>query len=214
MTKASAIYKWVCDSAFFDNPLTHLLETTCPYTSSNLPSTNLTARPPSLFLLSAHSTAMFLLSVLTVLAAGSQLGLGLAVPVAESRDLEKRIPGSIPIQPTTSNLWKYSKCQWDPTLGALNGYTFFSSAMTPDLCTITCGNKGYTYAGLRDKNYCGCGSSFLGTGYPIDKANCQYWPCAGNPSVACGGDFALGVYVLYVFEDGSDTRLWLANDHQ
>jgi hypothetical protein len=143
---------------------------------------------------------MFFLGALTLLASGCQLGFGLVMPIAESRglvggDLDKRIPGVIPIQQTTSNLWKYSKCQWDPDLATLRGYTFYSNWMTPDLCTTTCASKGFTYAGVRDKNYCGCGNNF-NSGYAIGGANCQYWACSGAPSVACGGDFALSIYVV------------------
>ena len=160
---------------------------------------------------------MLLLGAFTILAAGCQLGLGLVVPAIESRDTiaganDKRalinvpaiIPavvpspvyGSIPIQKTTSNLWKYSGCQLDLSLSVLSAYTFTSDVMTPDLCTITCSNKGYTFAGVRDKNFCGCGNSLLGGLVAIDTGRCQYWPCAGNKGVACGGDFSLGVYVV------------------
>jgi len=138
---------------------------------------------------------MFPLSALAVLVAGAQLGQGLVVP-AQPQDLEKRIAGTIPIQATTTNLWKYDHCQWDPTLLTLTGYTFNSNSMTPDLCTSTCASKGFKYAGLRDKTYCGCSNILGGTGYPIEKVHCQYWPCAGNNAIACGGDYALGIYVV------------------
>ena len=141
---------------------------------------------------------MFFLGTLTLLASGCQLAFGLVTPIERgsvASDLDKRIPGIIPIQQTTSNLWKYSRCQWDPDLMSLRGYTFYSNSMTPDLCTATCASKGFTYAGVRDRTYCGCGNSF-NSGYAIDKANCQFWACAGALSIACGGDFALSIYVV------------------
>jgi hypothetical protein len=145
---------------------------------------------------------MTVFTTLTFLLVASQLGQsmvipGLNTPNLTTRDLERRIAGSIPIQTTTSNLWIYDHCQWDPTLATLNAYTFYSNSMTPEVCTAACAARGYTYAGVRDRNYCGCGNRF-NSGYAIDRSNCQYWSCAGAPSIACGGDYALGVYVLWV----------------
>lgn len=108
---------------------------------------------------------------------------------------EKRIPGVIPIQATTTNLWTYGFCQWDPDQATLTAYSFVSTGMTVDLCTTTCASKGYTYAGLEWGNKCACGNSFS-SGYPIDKSNCQWSVCLGSPSVSCGGSYAMSVYIV------------------
>ncbi|RMZ72698.1 WSC domain-containing [Pyrenophora seminiperda CCB06] len=82
----------------------------------------------------------------------------------------------------------------------LNGYFYRINPNGGALCTTTCANLGFKYAGTND-NMCFCdnaiainGTSALGTytyGLPdLDNTLCQF-PCRGNTGEACGNNVNL-----------------------
>jgi hypothetical protein len=126
------------------------------------------------------------------------IALGASTSVDAARIPVKRIPGTIPVQSTSTRAgyWKYDHCQWDPQ-GALSTYSFTSAAMTVDLCTATCQGRNAPWAAVEFGTTCWCGTSasYGGGGYPIAVADCQYTACPGASAVSCGGVTAALVYV-------------------
>jgi hypothetical protein len=67
-------------------------------------------------------------------------------------------------------------------------------AMTTELCLMTCGSKGYPFAGTEFGRECYCGV-VLGNGtVPAEKEKCDS-PCSGNATEVCGGQLHLSLYV-------------------
>ena len=87
------------------------------------------------------------------------------------------------------------KDQGDPygTAGRdISGYKVGSSDMTVQKCTETCGEKGFSYAGVQYGKQCFCGDSYGSSG---GASNCNM-PCSGDSAQICGGFWANSVYKL------------------
>lgn len=90
----------------------------------------------------------------------------------------------------------YAGCFSDPAgTGGARALPFVSDLstnnMTPDTCVSFCKGNGYRYAGIEYYGECYCGASVQGP--QIDESNCDF-PCSGNASDACGGNYILSVY--------------------
>ena len=69
--------------------------------------------------------------------------------------------------------------------------------MTSELCTSTCGSKGFSLAGVEFGIECYCGNSIEnGLGQQLDAGRACYMTCAGNGSEHCGGTWTLTFFQL------------------
>lgn len=92
----------------------------------------------------------------------------------------------------------YRGCFTDSGKRALGAYSFQSNSMSAWGCQWICNSTGYALAGVQNGNQCWCGNSLYGdwqTGYQVAESDCAS-PCAGDPTVQCGGAWKLGIYAI------------------
>ncbi|XP_071799988.1 uncharacterized protein [Asterias amurensis] len=81
------------------------------------------------------------------------------------------------------------------------------TGMTVDFCRTLCRNRNLQYYGLQAGSQCFCGGAladpFQYTEYTADQVNCSY-PCSGDASQTCGGDFRMQVYEFNEPVPGAD----------
>ncbi|TCD69328.1 G- protein-coupled receptor [Steccherinum ochraceum] len=120
------------------------------------------------------------------------------VSLIDFTTMKEKSPGCVP--PAG---WQYDSFVWENTptqcfhdgpKRALTGYSFKSAQMTFQLCTSTCGSKGFSIAGVEVGSECYCGNQFEnGEGYAIDSSLCDQ-PIAGSGIDFGGGKWALSIY--------------------
>ncbi|WVQ93270.1 hypothetical protein IAU59_000336 [Kwoniella sp. CBS 9459] len=87
-----------------------------------------------------------------------------------------------------------AKCMPEVSGRALTDLSYFSDGMTTATCLNYCAARGYQYAGVEYGRECYCGNS-IDNGADLTKTSTACGtPCAGNPTVPCGGQNALTVY--------------------
>lgn len=69
-----------------------------------------------------------------------------------------------------------------------------SQDLTAEGCAATCASSGYKFFGLQYSIECWCGNDG-GSHGAIDEEECLF-PCSGDPSTACGGGFAISLYLI------------------
>lgn len=69
--------------------------------------------------------------------------------------------------------------------------------MTIEACTSTCGQLGFTMAGIEYGQECHCGNSFAnGLGQQLDAGRACYMTCNGNGAQKCGGTWTMTLLTL------------------
>ncbi|KAL7410783.1 glycosyl hydrolase family 71-domain-containing protein [Mrakia frigida] len=97
---------------------------------------------------------------------------------------------SAPAATATSSLYTSLGCYADySTNRQLSGSISSSYSMTTELCTTTCFNAGFTYAGTQYGAQCYCGNTM-----PSTTSTACLSACAGNSAQICGGAYALSVF--------------------
>ncbi|KAL8691510.1 MAG: hypothetical protein Q9218_003276 [Villophora microphyllina] len=83
-------------------------------------------------------------------------------------------------------------CYTEATNGrALVEKTYYDDAMTIDKCSTAC--AGFNYFGLEYYRECYCGNDLKDGSVPAPSTDCKY-PCTGDKSEICGGDYRLNLY--------------------
>ncbi|XP_071807802.1 uncharacterized protein [Asterias amurensis] len=81
------------------------------------------------------------------------------------------------------------------------------TGMTVDFCRTLCRSRNLQYYALQAGSQCFCGGAladpFQYTEYTADQVNCSY-PCSGDASQTCGGDFKMQVYEFNEPVPGAD----------
>lgn len=85
---------------------------------------------------------------------------------------------------------RYLGCYKDSGARDLVHGTPARSDMTVEVCTSTCAQAGYAYAGVQFARHCFCDNSY---GTHGTASNCDM-ACAGNPNQTCGGRWANSIY--------------------
>ncbi|KAH7393271.1 WSC domain-containing protein [Cadophora sp. MPI-SDFR-AT-0126] len=103
------------------------------------------------------------------------------------------IPPSVP---KTSGAYNYTACYNELTNSrAMTGYSFTNTtAMTVDVCTMTCSSKGYLLAGLQFGAQCYCSNTISSAAPIVDDSQCQALVCPGNKLQYCSAGNRLQVY--------------------
>ncbi|KAH7100471.1 hypothetical protein BKA62DRAFT_245830 [Auriculariales sp. MPI-PUGE-AT-0066] len=67
---------------------------------------------------------------------------------------------------------------------------------TPEVCTAFCAISGFAFAGVEAQDECHCGTGFVSGNLPPakDQYECDMERCPGNPSLTCGGSWAIQLY--------------------
>lgn len=104
--------------------------------------------------------------------------------------------------------WVYQGCVEDNVNDAktFSWQSFFPGTMTPEDCLDRCAEFGYMAAGLEygEECYCGDPANIAAAGAEfVDESDCNV-PCAGDPSVICGGGSRLSTY----FWEGDPFYSW------
>ncbi|TDZ74316.1 WSC domain-containing protein [Colletotrichum trifolii] len=93
---------------------------------------------------------------------------------------------------TTANGYQYQGCFIDVGR-TISAAVSTNQLMTNELCTKTCFDKSYTYAGTEWYGECYCGSALASGGVLANEADCTT-PCNGNATQPCGGPNRLSLY--------------------
>ncbi|KAJ7721547.1 glycoside hydrolase superfamily [Mycena maculata] len=91
--------------------------------------------------------------------------------------------------------WTLSRpCSVDTSARILQSYSYSSSSLTPAGCQLACAAKNFAISGVENGNECYCGNVYVG-GAPANASttDCSA-PCAGAPSVNCGGSYRITTY--------------------
>ena len=85
-------------------------------------------------------------------------------------------------------------CFRDEAVRDLSGPGMSAGDMTAGRCVAWCRDQGFPYAGAQYGSQCFCGNTYGRYG-PANNCNMR---CAGDPSQACGGEWANSVFVTGV----------------
>ncbi|XP_065225845.1 uncharacterized protein LOC135849378 [Planococcus citri] len=90
---------------------------------------------------------------------------------------------------------RYLGCYKDdkpfPTLEGIK--EIFEKTLTPELCSETCGLRGYAFSGVETGNECYCSHSFPSVILRVADSECSS-PCSGSQNDRCGGYHRIAVY--------------------
>ncbi|GJE85355.1 DUF1996 and WSC domain-containing protein [Phanerochaete sordida] len=155
--------------------------------AASVPTSQVLAAPPPTSTKAAATT-----SIVTPPAPSSPA----AVSSVVSSAVASAAPSSTPAAPSTGT-WSPAGCVQDGPARALTGHTFTSSSMTIETCTATCGQLGFTLAGIEYGQECHCGNSFVNNlGQQLDAGRACYMTCNGNGNEKCGGTWTMTVLQL------------------
>lgn len=99
--------------------------------------------------------------------------------------------------------WSYKGCVVDSARRQLSvdiTPQLVAANITPELCTSTCFQLGYSMAGLENSAECYCGNGLKQgaaasfTDMALDKTSQCNYACPGNTAAFCGGAWRLSVY--------------------
>ncbi|KAL8662353.1 MAG: hypothetical protein Q9202_004811 [Teloschistes flavicans] len=98
---------------------------------------------------------------------------------------------------TTPTPGSYSAqgCYTEATQGrALIGKRYDDDGMTIEKCSAAC--SGFTYFGLEYYRECYCGNDLQAGSTPASSPSACKYPCQGDNSEICGGDYMLNLYMF------------------
>jgi hypothetical protein len=104
--------------------------------------------------------------------------------------------------PAATGTWSNVGCLQDfyPDTRILQGYSFTSNSMTPQLCKSTCQAKGFIYAGVEYAGECYCDNQIRNN--PKSVSSCTM-ACSGDSAQLCGGSNAIQVFTLATVPSGT-----------
>ncbi|KAL8777063.1 MAG: hypothetical protein Q9194_002771 [Teloschistes cf. exilis] len=99
-----------------------------------------------------------------------------------------------PVAPPAPKPTSYASegCYTEPSNGrALTGKTIFDDSLTIEKCAMLCAD--FNYFGVEYYRECYCGNDLQTGSVPAASTDCKY-PCKGDNSEICGGDYRLNLY--------------------
>ncbi|KIM28125.1 glycoside hydrolase family 71 protein [Serendipita vermifera MAFF 305830] len=93
--------------------------------------------------------------------------------------------------PSLPEGWVAGGCIYDSEQRVMKEYAVKSAENTPAHCIATCSAHGFSYAGVEFSDECWCSNGFDGRGTIQAKSDECNMPCAGDPSLACGGGYRM-----------------------
>lgn len=81
----------------------------------------------------------------------------------------------------------------DPVEWALGNVVQWSDSNTPEECGWFCFYEGYDLFGLEAGGRCMCGHTLHQNSWLVNESECA-WPCTGDSSKRCGGDWRVSFY--------------------
>ncbi|KAI4099122.1 MAG: hypothetical protein L6R37_006115 [Teloschistes peruensis] len=99
-----------------------------------------------------------------------------------------------PVAPPDPKPTSYASegCYTEPSNGrALTGKTIFDDSLTIEKCAMLCAD--FNYFGVEYYRECYCGNDLQTGSVPAPSTDCKY-PCKGDNSEICGGDYRLNLY--------------------
>jgi hypothetical protein len=96
---------------------------------------------------------------------------------------------------TVVNGYVKTACIQEVVGRSLQGAGFQNPAMTVEMCTSYCSNKGFAISGVEYGVECYCSNRFNGEASLNLISDQCYMPCAGNEDQNCGGPNAIFVYI-------------------
>lgn len=96
--------------------------------------------------------------------------------------------------PTLPSTYRSLGCHTELSSGrALGAKTYIAPDMTVQKCADTCLAAGFGVFGLEYYTECYCGRALDPRSVAAPESECSF-PCGGNPSEKCGGDWRINVY--------------------
>ena len=96
---------------------------------------------------------------------------------------------------TVVNGYVKTACIQEVVGRSLQGAGFQNTAMTVEMCTSYCSNKGFAISGVEYGVECYCSNQFNGEASLNLISDQCYMPCGGNQDQNCGGPNAIFVYI-------------------
>ncbi|CAE6521138.1 unnamed protein product [Rhizoctonia solani] len=92
--------------------------------------------------------------------------------------------------------WEAKGCVTDAEANRVLSAHHTDTDLTPSSCIKSCAASGYKLAGTQFGKECWCGNTLNTAGGAGQSSNGCDMPCAGNPSVICGGNYRLNLYTF------------------
>ncbi|RCI08004.1 hypothetical protein L249_7791 [Ophiocordyceps polyrhachis-furcata BCC 54312] len=106
-------------------------------------------------------------------------------------------PPTVRASGDTTGDWTYVGCfrdAIDRTLVGSKPLDYLRGEVSNEKCASHCASKGYAFAGTEAGIECWCGSAIRDDGVRLPDRFCEM-PCPGTGGEACGGSWAISVYV-------------------